>query len=143
LSKSPADPTTFAVGDYVLVSYPERPPDKLTPKWRGPMLVVEIKNQTYYCQDLLTQKVIPFFMDRLQPYKSDLTYGNNDDEQLTPHAIAATDQDTFIVDSIVDHRGNPKNKNSLLFRVRWAGYEPSEDTWEPYKNLRNVKALET
>jgi hypothetical protein len=142
LPKSPIDPTTFAVGDYVLVSYPERPPDKLTPKWRGPMLVVEIKNQTYLCQDLLTQKVLPFFIDRLQPYKSDLGEEGIDSEFPTPATIAAVDRDAFVVDSIVDHKGNPKNKNSLLFRVRWAGYEPSEDTWEPYKNLKNVVALE-
>ena len=43
LSKSLENPTTFEVGDLVLVSYPERPPDKLTAVWRGPLVVQKLK----------------------------------------------------------------------------------------------------
>jgi hypothetical protein len=55
LKDSPATPTTFQVGDYVLVSYPNRPPSKLAPRWRGPMVIVEqIGSNSYSCQDLTT-----------------------------------------------------------------------------------------
>src|SRR3546814_8474052 len=43
LKNSPPSPTSFEVGDFVLVAYPSRPPTKLSPRWRGPMAVVEVK----------------------------------------------------------------------------------------------------
>lgn len=53
-----------------------------------------------------------------------------------------SDKEEFYVDSIVDHEGDPNKKKSLKFRVRWLGYSPEEDTWEPYKSIRNCKALD-
>ena len=38
------------------------------------------------------------------------------------------------VDSIVDYRDS--KRRGRLFRVRWAGYGPEEDTWEPEGRLR-------
>ncbi len=29
------------------------------------------------------------------------------------------------------------------FLVRWQGYEPSEDTWEIYTNVKDLAALDT
>lgn len=137
----------YEVGDYVLVSYPERPPSKLAPRWRGPMVVAEVPRvdgSTVVCQDLRTQKLLTFHISRLRPYDVSRT----DD----PQAVAAVDENEFVVDSIVAHRlsggGNPKkrkgkrNVTDLEFRVRWAGYEPDEDTWLPYANVRDLEALD-
>lgn len=33
------------------------------------------------------------------------------------------------------------NRKTLKFQVRWAGYDSSEDTWEPYANLRHAIQL--
>ena len=66
MAKSPENPTTFEVGDLVLVSYPERPPDKLTAVWRGPLVVQKVENQTYTCQDLVTMQLAPYFVTRLK-----------------------------------------------------------------------------
>ena len=38
------------------------------------------------------------------------------------------------IESIVAHRRNRHTK-TLQFKVRWAGYGPSQDTWEPIENL--------
>jgi hypothetical protein len=136
LHNTPESPTTYDVGDYVLVSYPERPPTKLTPRWRGPLAVVEADGDKYLCQDLRTQKVLPFHVSRLKRYVMD----------DTPDAVdvAAADDDEYIVEAIVDHRGPPtgRPRKELEFRVRWKGYEPDEDTWLPYNEVSKLEALD-
>ena len=43
------------------------------------------------------------------------------------------EKEEFEVDSILLHRA--ANKKSLLFLVRWKGYDAFFDTWEPQSNL--------
>ena len=51
------------------------------------------------------------------------------------------DSDEFIIDSIVSHKINRSSRHDhakqieTLFRVRWYGYPPSQDTWEPIAHL--------
>ena len=126
MKKSPAEPTTFDVGDLVLVSYPEKPTDKLTPLWRGPLVVQRVEHQTYYCQDLVTMQVSPFFVTRLKLYQ--------DNETIAPMELAAADRNELIVNSIVGHMGDPKSRKSMKFKVHWQNLESSDDTWEPWEN---------
>ena len=55
-------------------------------------------------------------------------------------AIRSMDNAEFIVDSIVDHRGN--DMASYEFRVRWLGYEEEEDTWLGYNEVKALEALD-
>ena len=54
----------------------------------------------------------------------------------------------FIIDRIVDHDiatardGFYERGPRLIFEVHWAGYDASEDTWQTYKSIRRVKALD-
>jgi hypothetical protein len=54
----------------------------------------------------------------------------------------------FIVDSIVDHDiatardGFYERGPCLVFKVHWAGYTSSDDTWQTYQSIRRVKALD-
>ena len=54
----------------------------------------------------------------------------------------------FIVDRIVDHDiatardGFYDRGPCLVFKVHWAGYDTSEDTWQTYQSIRRVKALD-
>jgi hypothetical protein len=57
--------------------------------------------------------------------------------------LAAADRDEFIVEFIVDHRGSMKKPSKLEFKVRWQGYDESEDTWEPYRGVKELTALDT
>jgi len=93
----------------VLVSYPDRSPDKLTANWRGPLVVVNVSKQTYYCQDLLKMKVIPYFVTRLKKF--------HNDHSIEPLALAARDRDELEVESIMGHRGSPSNRKAMEFRV--------------------------
>ena len=133
LKKTPENPTEFEVGDYVLVSYPERPPTKLAPRWRGPLIIVDSQGTTYKCQDLSTKKLQDFHITRLKKYNMAIT----DD----PVQVAAADAVEYVVEAIVGHRAAPR-KADWTFRVRWAGYAPSEDTWEPYANVRDLAQLD-
>jgi hypothetical protein len=133
LKKSPENPTKFEVGQYVLVSYPDRPPDKLHGPGRGPLLITEIQNQTYWCRDLISNQKHPFFIDRLTLYNS----GSLDS---TPQEVALLDPEKYNVEEIIDHRGK-LTKSKIQFRVKWIGFDSSENTWEPFKNLKNNIAL--
>jgi len=46
-----------------------------------------------------------------------------------PLNIAVKDTDEYVVDQIVGH--NISDPTDIQWRVRWVGYESSEDTWEP------------
>ena len=118
LEKSPSNPTTFNEGELVLVSYPERPPDKLTSVWRGPMVVQRVEGQTYYCQDLLSLAITPFFISRLKKFHV------SKKENVT--ALAARDKDERVVDRISEHTGNSDRRKDIMFKVHWIGDEPHE-----------------
>ena len=51
------------------------------------------------------------------------------------------DQQEFLIDHIVTHNGDPKNKTQMMFKVRWLGYNEEDDTWEPWIHLRDTLQL--
>lgn len=138
--KPDGEARTFVEGDFVLVSYPVRPPSKLSPRWRGPFLILERKNNTYICQDLLTNTPQEFDVSRLTPWEDRENPGVDPGEVRREAALR--DREEFVVDSIVDHRGNSKKKSSLEFKIRWLGYSPEEDSWIPYSEAKDLEALD-
>jgi hypothetical protein len=60
--------------------------------------------------------------------------------------IAEVDRDEWAVEMIVDHKleksGKRKKKNDYSFRVRWMGFDATEDTWLPYADVRDLAALD-
>ena len=134
LEKSPENPATFEIGDLVLMSYPSKGPKKLHAKWRGPLSITEANGNTYSLQDLTTKSIIKVDISRLKLYKTDPNRKNVE--------VAARDQDEYHVEEIIDHRGSPKRKAQMMFRVRWTGFEPDEDTWEPWKLVKDLEVLD-
>ena len=55
--------------------------------------------------------------------------------------VASHDVDEFHIEMILSHRGRFTNKHKLEFKVRWTGFDESFDTWEPWKNLKDVDKL--
>ena len=66
----------------------------------------------------------------LKPFKS----RNNDKMQ-----VSDDEEDLFFkVENIIDSK---RFHRMIKYRVRWKGYDESDDTWEPFENIKQVMAL--
>jgi len=133
------DVPVFDVEDYVLLTYPSRPPSKLAGLYRGPMVVNRrLRQDLYEVRDLITDRLSDVHISRM------LALNVPDDASREDILrLAGLDHGEYVVDSIVDHRRVGSRKYDLEFLVRWQGYEPSEDTWETYTNVKDLAALDT
>jgi transposase InsO family protein len=140
-SKKSSNSHSFAVGDYVLVTYPSRPPHKLASPYRGPLKIVEcVRDDIYRCLELASNQVLEFHVDRLRPFHSRAT--NN---EAVLGNLAAADSDMFMVEAIIDHRCKTRRRTNMAkqleYRIRWTGYSPDEDTWQPYRDVKDLEAF--
>lgn len=139
--------TEFEAHSYVLVKYPEgpnrksKPPTKLHTNMRGPFKVLRHEGQDYFLLDIVTNKPRPrpVNVSRLAAYRYDPTL-------TSPLDAARRDLDEFVVHEVCDHRytaagDERKEKGRMEFKVKWLGYGPEEDSWEPWKDMREVKAV--
>lgn len=125
-------PMTFQKGDWVLLSakniHQKRPSKKLSNKYLGPFRVVRsiAKHGLAYELDLPTSMRIHnvFPVSLLEPYKG----REGEDPSTLQDAPIMPDEVSYEVEMILDHKGTGKNR---WFYVRWKGYPPSEDSWEP------------
>jgi transposase InsO family protein len=127
----------FAPGDWVLLSaknlrFKEGTP-KLLPRWVGPFQVSKkVGGQSYELILPARWKVHDVFhVSKLERYRRD---GN---VQPPPPAEMLEGEDEYEVEHILDHR-HVKSHRTYEFLVRWAGYSPEHDTWEPEANLKNA-----
>ena len=97
-------------------------------------IVIGNKGHSYTLLNLVTKKEFTTNVSRIVPFYFD---ANRVDAQ----SVAAHDSNEFIADSILEHEGKLKQKKSLLFKVRWLGYDANHDIWEPWKNLHSVDKL--
>ena len=124
----------------MLVTYPDnqvtgkRSPNKQLTPLRGPLKVHSIIGSTYKLINLVNNKVETVNVNRLVPFYFD-------PEIHDPMHIAAKDYSEFPIEQVLAHRGDTNKKRELEFKVRWQGFSASDDTWEPWKTLRNVPGL--
>jgi hypothetical protein len=138
--------TEFTVNSYVLVQYPpgpgrkSQPPTKLHTNLKGPLKVVRHEGANYWLQDIVTGKnrKLPMHVSRLVAFQYNPTH-------TSPKDIARRDLQEFYVHEILQHRytslQDRKTKGNMEFLVSWLGYGPEWNSWEPWRNLRAVKAL--
>jgi len=134
--------STFEVGDYVLVAYPDtmytgkgKPPTKLMPIRKGPMKVLEINKDAYTVLDIVSRRTNVVHISRLYPFFYD-------DTRIDPENIALRDSEEYVVESILDDTIDQKiPKKQWQFRVRWKGYDEDEDTWNSWDSLKHVEAM--
>ena len=131
--------TSFKVGQYVLIEYPNimrsGPENKLLPTLKGPAkIIAKADNSRYKVEDLVTRRAKDYHISALRPYNMDL------DLQRAPLFYAIRDHtDHFLVEKITAHKGKPSSKSRMTFQVHWVGY--SEPTWEPWNKISRTLAL--
>ena len=143
---------SFQEGDFVLQSKTSTSlRGKLITRWVGPRLVLARRNNDKHhpvldLQDLVTNKVIEASIEDCRLLKTgwfEETTMLHDLKQL-----AALDKEEYEVQAIIAHRPpgpirRPGIKPSdYWFKVKWAGFSNSEDSWEPYNELKTLAPLE-
>ena len=90
-----------------------------------------------YRLDLLKQwKIHPVFhVALLTPYKETKTHRPN---FLNPPPDLIEGEKEYAVEAIVAHK---KKGRGYHFLIRWKGYPPSENSWEPEGNLTHAMEL--
>jgi transposase InsO family protein len=118
--------SSFTAGSYVLVEDPQTTnKPKLNPLHDGPFEVLGQRGNEVQIKNLINNKASYVHITRVRPFHYDPVVTN-------PLHIATQDQQEFIVDSILQHRGSPSDKTHMQFLVRWQGYGPESDSWEPW-----------
>ena len=136
LKHSPSPPSpAFRVGDKVLCRYVSRAPSKLHAPFEGPLLIIRcLRGDLYDVYNPANHKVKAVHASRLRKFVSAVNPVVGDD------ALLAQDQALYEIESIVDHKEGEKRKD-WSFRVRWYGYDESEDTWEPFAKVKHADCL--
>jgi hypothetical protein len=60
--------------------------------------------------------------------------------QVNPLDVAQQNEQGFIVEEIIAHRGDHHRRSTMEFLVRWTGSDESSNSWEPYKALMHVES---
>jgi hypothetical protein len=144
-------PCTFAVGDKVLLSTANlnmRSPGqvrKLQPKWVGPFSILRSFGTSFELElPAQYSRIHPVFhASVLRPY-IDGTHRFPGREVLSrPLPILNDDgEEEFEIDRILEKKVTGKGtRQKTLYLVKWKGYPDSDNTWEPYTNLKDTAAL--
>jgi transposase InsO family protein len=106
---------------------------KLKPRREGPFKIKRVIGKVNYELDLPIQwKVHPVFhATLLRPYKETEQHGPN---YVAPPPDILNEEEQYEVERIINHR---RRGRALQYLIRWKGYTPLDDTWEPEANLEN------
>ena len=139
LSNSPSQPKTLHKGDLVLaLQRGDRPPSKLSPRLRGPYMILQrTGTNRYSAKHMSTNAIIDVHLEHLKPFKGSIT-----------DAKKASELDTltgeYEVEKITGYRFKRKQRNlrNIQFQVRWVGWGSDYDSWKSYSEIKDLKALD-
>jgi hypothetical protein len=95
---------------------------------------LDFNGNEYIVQNLVTNKNEKYHVAHLRPFYFDPLKTN-------PADIANREYESWEIESIINHQGNPKRLRTLDFLVRWKNCDPMYDRWIPWKELRNNPIL--
>jgi hypothetical protein len=128
------------VGDYVLMEYPVKAPHKLSPRYRGPLVVLAKPHpDIWLLGDLITKKELRCHTSRLKKF---IVADGVLEHELMDWTMA--DHDEHVVEAVLEHGYDEgvKQRRKLKLLIQWQGYSSEEATWEWYKNLREVAIVD-
>ena len=137
---------SFSVGDEVLLSTQNlklkvnaSSARKLLPKFIGPFKILKEINSVALQLELpacMSKIHDVFHVSLLKHFEKDGTY------QPPPPTLFDDDHIEFTVERVLDHRDRPfRNKSRREFLIKWEGYGPEHNTWEPETNCHNCLEL--
>ena len=115
-------PNLYQPGDLVLFKHTVDKPrgDKLSPNYLGPYRVSKHVKNEVTCQHLALGTYFTFHSSRVKPY-----FGN----ERTGRDLAGQDYDQYQVEEVVAYRGNPRQRTTMEFFVRFADGDALWITW--------------
>ena len=126
----------FSPGDLILWNPKENVfsfrTSKLAPKLLGPEKVISQSKNDIKCVHPVLHTQHTLHSSRVTPL-----YGT----PASGQKIALLDHEEFLVDEILRHKGVWTKISDMTFLVRWANYDSSHDSWEPWSNLRRVNKM--
>ena len=136
MSRNDPELSDFPVNSYVLWNNPAGGRNKIQTKLQGPYQVVGRQNDDIVMQDLITHKEVITHISNVREFLFD-------SERTDPKEVAMHSSQEFVIDSILEHSftDNKRRRGTLVFKVRWQGYTPEHDSWEPFKYLRDTEQL--
>ena len=103
------------MGDYVLLTYPNRPPNKLAGMYRGPMVITVMdRPDLVKVEDLITNRESLVHASRLRPFKH-----LKDMSAEKIESLVAADLDEFYVEKVIGHTGAGKNPMEVQSSLAW------------------------
>jgi hypothetical protein len=133
-------------GDQVLLrvadAYPQFRPHKLAPPYQGPFSIKRVLSPTTVELDISPMSVYHNIhpvvnIDRLKRFTPNPVEVHAPPSPMTDahgHAI-------FNVDKIIACKKDRNTGRITKYLVRWEGYGPADDTWEPDHQIRHLKAI--
>lgn len=137
---------SFAVGDLVLLSTKNialKAPGtkKLLPRFIGPFSIEAVVGKVAYKLQLPSgYRIHPVFhVSLLKPYKSNGVY-----QPPPPQFLDDGGNAYWTVQAIIDHRDRKVHRKTVRdFLVKWEGFGPEHNSWEPETALREDSLVES
>jgi hypothetical protein len=60
---------------------------------------------------------------------------------INPVDVARRDYSEYFISNILAHKGDIRKVSTFTFLIEWHGYDESENSLKPWKNLRDVSQL--